>query len=269
MISLDWKERLIADCIDFFERKLPEGYYDFDVIYNAYPKRIDNKIPRDIVVFVADTLASKMLKVHKEYLPFLDYIWKKKGENGKLVFSCILSKFIKKDQKFYYDYTKKYMDSIDNTSDVSLLMEKVFYPIYKKNPTEHIEPLINWLRDANDVISQNLIKIILKIGKSNSDFLKKFTDKMENRWLNATPEFAKVSGNFLKSLGKIDQELYLNFYRNYKATREPIFVEILTIGLMMYSDSLYETYENWSKSGNARLKKAALTGLKFLKKKKK
>ena len=269
MISLDWKERLVADSKDFFERKLPEGYYDFDVIYNAYPKRVDNKIPRDIVVFVADTLATKMQKKHTDYLPFLDYIWKNKGENGKIVFSCILSKFIKKDYDLYFNFTRKYLDKIDNVNDVTLLMEKVFYPIYKKNPMDFTESLFNWLKEANDVIGSNLIKMILKLGKTNPEFLKKFTDKLENKWLTATPEFTKISGNFLKSLGKIDPDLYLSFYRNYKTTREPIFVEILTLGLMMYDDFLYETYENWGKSGNARLKKAAITGLKFLKKKKK
>ena len=62
MISLDWKERLIQDSIDFFERKLPAGDYDFDIIYNVYPKRTDNKIPRDVVVLVASTLSNKMVK---------------------------------------------------------------------------------------------------------------------------------------------------------------------------------------------------------------
>ena len=48
MISLDWKERLKKDTIDFAERKLPAHDYDIDIIYNAYPQRIDNKIPHGL-----------------------------------------------------------------------------------------------------------------------------------------------------------------------------------------------------------------------------
>ena len=124
------------------------------------------------------------------------------------------------------------------------------------------------MNENKDLINQNLTRLVCKIGKSNPEFLKKFTDKLENKWFNASPEFSKICGTFLKSVGKIDTELYLSYYRNYKATREPVFVEILTYGLVLYDDLLFEMYDNWSKSGNARLKKAAMTGLKFLTKKK-
>jgi len=45
-------------------------------------------------------------------------------------------------------------------------------------------------------------------------------------------------------------------------------VEILTLGLANYDDVLYEIYEIWNKSGNARLKKSAVSGKKFLMKRK-
>jgi len=268
MISLDWKERLIRDSVDFFERKLPTGDFDFDIIYNAYPKRIDNKIPREVVTLVADTLASKMQKNHQQYVKFCDYIWQYKGENGKVVFACIISKFLKKDYDFYFDYAKKKVMTLKNTSDIFLMLEKIFLPLFKKQLADGIEPLINWLREGNENVNPLLVKMILRIGKLNPDFLKKFTARLENRWLTANEDFAKMCGSFLKSLGKIDKDLYLSIYKNYKTSREPVFVEILTHGLVLYDDLLFDIYENWSKSGNARLKKAALTGYKFLKKRK-
>ena len=268
MISLDWKERLVQDTIDFFDRKLPQGDYDFDIIYNAYPERIDNKIPRDVVILVASTLATKMVKNHKDYLPFCEYIREKKGENGRLVFACIISKFLRKDYDFYFKYAKNYLFSLEDLNDIHLIIDKIFFPIFKKHPRESIETIITWLYENNDKINQHLIKLVLKIGKNDTEFLKEFTGKLENRWLSASPDFIKICALFLKHLGKLDKERYLEFYRNYKSTREPVFVEILTGGLIMYEEFIYEIYESWSKSGNARLKKAALTGLKFLKKKK-
>jgi len=124
------------------------------------------------------------------------------------------------------------------------------------------------MRENDEKTSQFLIKMVLKIGKSNQEFLKKFIDRLENKWFDANPEFVKINGIFLKNLAKLDYEVYLSIYKNYKNTREPIFVEILTLGLVNFDEFLYEIYENWSKSGNARLKKAAIAGLRYLKKRK-
>ena len=266
MISLDWKERLVTDSIDFIERKIPKGDFDFDIIYNAYPARSDNKIPRDVVIFVANTLGLKMLKKHKDYLPFCDFIWHYKGINGKIMFACIISKFIRKDYNFYFEFTKKYIMRCKENSDIALLLEKVLLPILKKQPIEHAETLVKWLCEDNEKINQLLIKIILRVGKDNPDFIKKFINRLEYRWYDASPELVKLNGLFLKSLSKVDYETYLAIYKDHKSTREPIFVEILTLGLANYDDILYEIYENWGKSVNARLKKAAQSGLKYLNK---
>lgn len=268
MISLDWKERLINDTHDFFDRKLPEGDYDFDIIYNAYPERIDNKIPRDVVVFVATTLAGKINKQHNDYKAFLEYLWNKKGENGKVAFTCLVSKFIKYDFNFYFNLSQKYLFSSKDSNDVNLILEKIFYPVFKKHPLDYIDKIIVWMKEDNDLINNNLIKLVLKIGKTNEEFQKKFATKLENRWLGASAEFSKLCGNFLKHLYKTDESFYFKIYKNYINTREPVFVEILTTGLCCYEDFLLEAYQNWSKSGNARLKKAAISGLKFLEKKK-
>jgi len=268
MITLDWKDRLVQDSIDYFERKLPGGDYDFDIIYNAYPGRTDNKIPRDVIVLVANTLATKMFKNHNSYLPFCDYIWKHKGINGKIAFSCIISKFLRKDQQFYLDYTKKYLYKTNDLTEINMLLDKIFYPLFKKQPLNYIEIIINWMRDDHEKINQQLIKTVFKIAKNDADFLNKFINRLEHRWMGASPEFVKICGFFLKQLSKHDYGTYLGIYKNYKTSREPIFVEILTYGLVKYDDMVFEMYENWSKSGNARLKKSAVSGLKFLNKRK-
>jgi hypothetical protein len=267
MISLDWKERLVRDSIDFFERKLPEFDYDFDIIYNAYPSRKDNKIPQEVIVLVANTLAAKMVKNHSEYIHFCDYIWHSKGTNGKIAFACIISKFIKKDYVFYSDYTKKFIEKTTDIAIINLLIDKIYLPIFKKQPIENIDNIINWLQEGNDTLRLQLIKMVFKIGKQSSFFIKKLTDKLESKWKDATPEFVKTCSLYLKNLAKHDYELYLTIYKSYVNSREPVFVEILTLGLTTYEDFIFYMYENWAKSGNARLKKAALSGQKYLKRK--
>ncbi|MCL2064383.1 MAG: hypothetical protein FWG98_08430 [Candidatus Cloacimonetes bacterium] len=268
MISLDWKARLLRDSVDFLERKVPHGDYHFDIIYNAYPNRLDNRIPRDVIVFVANTLGAKMSKKHKDYLPFCDFIWKHKGSNGRIAFACIISKFIRKDYKFYFEYTKKTIKDCKDSNEINLLMDKVFFPILKNQQLQSIDTIVNWLKEDNDKLNQALVRTVLKIGKDNKEYLLKLIDRLEFRWLDASPEFAKANGLFLKSLAKVDYETYLGVYKNYSRSREPIYVEILTQGLVNYDDTLYEIFYNWSKSGNARLKKSANNGLKYLKKRK-
>jgi len=268
MISLDWKERLINDTHDFFERKLPKGDYDFDIIYNVYPERVDNKIPRDVVVLVATTLANVINRNHEKYKDFFEYIWRKKGENGKTAYACLVSKFIKYDYNYYFESAKKNLFSSVDAYEINILIDKVFYPIFKKHPESNIDILIHWFKEDNEVINQHLIKIPLKIAKNDHEYLKKFSQKLENKWLGASPEYVKLSGLFLKHLYKLDKDFYLEIYRNYINTREPVFVEILTLGLSCYNDFLLEAYQNWCKSGNARLKKAALIGNRYLNKKK-
>jgi len=184
MISLDWKERLIRDCNDFLERKIPQGDFHFDIIYNAFPLRQENKIPRDVIIFVSNTLGMKMVKKHKEYLPFCDFIWKYKGTNGRIAFSCIISKFLRKDYKFYFDYTRKYLKDCQDIVEINLLMDKIIFPIIKKQPLENVETIVNWLKEDKEKINQALIRTILKIGKENQDFLKRLIFRLEFLGLN-------------------------------------------------------------------------------------
>ena len=70
MISLDWQERLKMDTQDFIERKLPKGNYDIDIVYNAYPQRIDGNIPHAVITLVGKTIAAKIYKDADKYFDF-------------------------------------------------------------------------------------------------------------------------------------------------------------------------------------------------------
>ncbi|HPY96758.1 MAG TPA: hypothetical protein PL063_06055 [Candidatus Cloacimonadota bacterium] len=267
MISLDWKERLKRDSQDFLERKIPAGDYDFDIIFNAYPERVGNNVPNEVIVFVASALAQVIAKKPEQYEAFLDYLWNKKGDNGKQAFVCIMKKILTRKNNDYVKQVKDMMCKSHNISDITLLLDKALLPVFKKNPAQYIDTLANMIDDNNDDLAQCLIKTILKLTKNDTTLLKNFFTRMESNWLNASQETIKINAYLLKQIAKQDKTLYFSIYDNYKNTRDPHFIEILTSGLALYSDEIKSYYENWSKSGNARIKKAALTGLKFLEKK--
>lgn len=268
MISLDWKERLTKDSNDYFERKLSQGDYDFDIIYNAYPGRVENKVPRDIIILVATTLASKMLKKADQYDAFFTYIWNKKGENGKVAVAYIIAKLLRKKPEHFIAYIKNLLFKTDSAIEHALLLDKALIPFLKKSPVQYLDLLVSWLKEGNEKLDPALVKLLIKLIKGSDDLLKPIFQKLEGTWLNANPTMVHVNSLFLKSLYAINPDFYLEVYSKYKNTREPVFVEILSGGVHGYDPILEGYFTNWSNSGNARLKKAAITALKGLKKKK-
>ncbi|MDX9976857.1 MAG: hypothetical protein RBS16_02375 [Candidatus Cloacimonadales bacterium] len=266
MISLDWKERLIQDSEDFLLRKIPMGDYDFDIIFNAYPERVDNKVPNEVIVLVATTLSQTIAKKPKEYEAFLNYIWSRKGDCGKLAFVCIMRKVMARKNNDYIDYVKDLMLKANDIADANLLLDRALFPVFKKNPIHYTEMLINLIDEKKEEFSLSIVKTIMKLVQNDQALLKSFVNRMESNWLNASAELMKINAYMLKAVAKSDPELYFAVYNNYKNTRDPVFIEILTAGLALYSDELLNCFENWSKSGNARVKKAAITGLRFLNK---
>lgn len=83
MLTIDWKERLNMDAEDYLNNKLPNGDYDFEIIFNAYPERINGKIPAEVINYVAGVLVHKIGKNHEQYLPFYQQLWVKKGNTAK------------------------------------------------------------------------------------------------------------------------------------------------------------------------------------------
>ena len=83
MLTIDWKERLNMDTADFLKNKLPKGDYDFEIIFIAYPERVNGKIPAEVISQVANNIVQQLGKKHELYLPFYNALWAKKGDYGK------------------------------------------------------------------------------------------------------------------------------------------------------------------------------------------
>ncbi len=271
MISLDWKERLKIDTEDFVKRKLPMNNYDIDIVYNAYPKRVDNNVPADVISFVAKTLSGYIGKEIDQYTPFLEYLWDNKGENGHQIFIRIMKSAVKKKPEVFVDYLRKILTTSHDKSEIKALV-KTLIPLLKKEPKKYIDTLYSWLAIRNTELQKAIINTFLIVVKDDNTLMKYVFQKMEREWLYPTPYTIRNSIMYLKAVYKISPEFYFSVYENYKCSRNPVFVEILCGSLNPiqgeeYYQKICEYLNNWSQSGNIRIKKAANAGLKLMKKK--
>lgn len=273
MITLDWKQRLIVDTEDFVNRKLPQNNYDIDIVYNAYPKRVDNKVPNEVINFVAKTLSARIGKNIDRHVGFLDYLWENKGEPGNLIFTHLMKTALAKKPELFVDYLIKRLTGCSDAAVVKSLL-KTIMPLIKKEPKKYVDILCNMLTIHNPVLHKAIINLLLVIVKDDTAMMKYIFQKMERGWLYPSPYTINNSTLYLKAIYKINPEFYFNVYDNYKGSRNPVFVEILCNALNPiqedeYYDKVFEILTNWSKSGNVRIKKAALAGLKIMKRAKK
>jgi hypothetical protein len=266
MISLEWKERLTHDVNDFFINNLPKAKYDIEIIYNVYPVRVNNSIPKEVIVFVAKELAAKLDKKSTEYQEFYNTLWDKKGENGKLVMIYLFARFIKKNPDFFLPAIENKLEDKDS-SMVNLLLEKTMLILLKKNPEKYLSLVFKWLKKDNSELQMNLLKLLLKYSKSEPEDLAKLLDKIKYLWLFGSESIVKSGIFFLKQVASIDSDLYVSFFVQNQKTHDPALVEILCGSLNDFHQELVPIVDSWTASGNARLKKAALTGQKHLKRK--
>jgi len=271
MIPLDWKERLKFDTEDFVARKLPQGDYYIDIVYNAYPKRVDNKIPAEVIQFVAKVLASKIAKKADNYLPFYDYLWNDKGENGRQVFIHIMRPIVKKNPELFLGYLQKKLASCNESTDINSILRRAVAPLLTADGRKYIDILYGWLSIDNQILHKSLIDLLIKAAKDDSSLTKYIFQKMERSWIYPTQHTIKDSSTFLKAISKSDTDFYISVYDNYKNSRNPVFIEILSGSLVSIAEQgarerILEYFVNWSKSGNVRIKKAGQSGQRILKK---
>ncbi len=268
MISLDWKERLTQDINDFYNTKLLNRNYDIEIVYNVYPIRVNNAVPKEVIVFVAKELATKIGKNNTNYQDFYNTLWNNKGTNGKVCFIQLISRFIKRNPDFYLPIIEDKLTDEDS-SMVHLLLEKAYLPMLKKNPGIYLNLIYKWLKSDNAELQLNLVKLLLKFSKSEDSYLAEILEKLKYSWLFGADATVKSATYFLKNVSTIDEELYLSFILKNKNTHDPALVEIICGSFNRYDDKLVPIVDQWAKSGNARLKKAAVNGQKFLKRKSK
>jgi peroxiredoxin family protein len=265
MISLDWKERLIKDADDFCKNKLIKKDYRFDVIYNAYPVREGNNIPNEVLTLVSKEIAKFLEKEQEQNLEFLDYLWYQGYSNGKFIACSILNKIYSKNSEKYYDKMIEFLGDAKYEEDKSLIIDKVFFPILKKSPDKYLQTVYAWTTSGDLELEMIALKTLTKLCKAKKELTKSILRHLENKWAYAPQELIKGFSLFFKEVAKIDKALYLDTFDFYDNSRDPNVVEIITSSISFYNENIEKIVEEWTKSGNARLKKSAIAGLKHLK----
>ncbi len=118
MITYDWQQRLRQDTLDFLEHKIPAKDYDFEIIYNAYPERVNGEVPQPVITYVAKEMRKVIQNDPDTYIDFLLFIQKKKGDNGKKIFNYVLSKVMLKHPGEYDEIFKKAITDTHDKSEI-------------------------------------------------------------------------------------------------------------------------------------------------------
>ncbi len=269
MISMDWKERLRRDSDEFFKNKIPKGFYDIEIIYNAYPLRINNKIPSEVISFVGKQIASRIAHQPEKYIPFCDYIFSQKGETGKTIFAYIMTRALQKSPDVFFPYLEKKLFILKDSKIATLIVDKAISPLVRNNPSQYQKIIIKWAKNDHASLTLSMQKIITRIMQTHPENIPEIFQHLESGWLNAGEPMIKLNIAVLKSMYKINPDYYFEIYGHYQNTREPIFAEILTGAIMGYHPNIEAAVFHWSQSGNIRLKKFGLHGMKIINKKRK
>ncbi len=269
MISLDWKERLQKDTLAYIDTKLSQKEYDIEYVYNAYPQRVDNKIPKEVVTLCCKIIAQKTLSKAPEYIEFLDYLWQKNEENAVQAFCVLTARYIKKYPDVFFAYITNILLSCDNEHFANLILDKVIMPVIKNKLSASVDNFISWFKKAKPAVKNSLVKATLKLFKQDESYVGLLQKKFEDGWYTAAKDDIKHYAHILKHAYKFDEQVYLQTYQRYVNTREPNIAEILCNAIACYHVDMETAINNWAKSGNVRLKKAGLHGQKIITREKK
>lgn len=267
MLTIDWKERLNMDTAEYLEKKLPKNDYDFEIIFIAYPERVNGKIPPDVIIHVAKAIVQKLGKNHEKYLPFYKYLWDKKGDNGKMAFIAIMGKLAVKKPAVYLPLVQSAVKNAP-ASRLPSLLEKAVLPLLRKDPEKYLPYVYDWAQSDKELIRKQAVNLLIKLMKKNPELSQEVVQHFVNQWLQPLDEIASNHIALLKAVFKLDPELYLDIWHQHSHSRDPQSAEILCASIQDYHPDIEATVEPWTKSGNARLKKAALAAQRILLKKK-
>lgn len=267
MLTIDWKERFTLDTEDYLKNKLPQGDYDFEIIFNAYPERVNGKIPAKVLTFISGIMVSRLGKKHAEYIDFYRHLWMHKGESGKIAFASIMAKLTNKKPEVYLPLIEE-MVPYGNASTVNMLLDRVMLALTRKYPDKYLNRVINWTKDENQELAKAATNLCLKLIKREEELIPRILHPLQNQWNHPLEERQLLHVHILRAVAKISWDAYLKVWEEFGISRDPQIAELLSASLSGYDPMIEEMVSVWAKSGNAKVKRAGLAAQKVLKKKK-
>lgn len=268
MLTIDWKERLDSDTKDYLANKLPNNDFDFDIIFNAYPERVSGKIPSEVITFVSASIVTQLGKKHAKYIPFYLYLWDKKGEYGRSAFIVMLSRLLRKAPETYFEVLEHAMNN-SSPAELASLLERVLLPILRKKPEKYLNKVFVWNADPDLEIRKASVTLLIKLMKREPQCIPAIIDHFTALWLKPLGDYQANHIQLFKAIYKIDPDAYEQVWKDYGHQRDPEIVEILSATLQNWNPQIEECVDIWTRSGNARVKKAGLSAMRILQKKKK
>ncbi len=268
MLTIDWKERLTLDTEDYLKHKLPGKDYDFEIIFNAYPERVNGKVPGEVITYISGIIVRKIGKNHAEFIPFYKHLWLKKGDYGKLAFGGILAKIMNKEPDIYLPLLEEMIAKNGNASQVNALLDKVMLSLTRRYPDKYLARVFTWCKDEKPELARAATNLLVKLVRRKDELIPEVMIHMQSQWSYPLEELHSFHVLFLKTVAKLNFEAYRAVWQEFGISRDPQIVELLCSSLLSYHPDFEPVIEMWSKSGNARVKKAGLAAQKILKKKK-
>lgn len=267
MILYDWKKRLKKDCQYFIENKIPEGDFDFEIIYNAYPERDEGKVPAEVITFVAKQLGKKIAENPDEFIEFLKFVKKHKGREGNKIFNFIFKKVLLKNPGQYNDLLREGLDYAKDTKSMRRMFDFIVLPLLKKYPEKYVDKVLEWADPKHrPLLIKHVYRIMGRYIKTKPDQTNMIFEKCESHWNSENEMIHDGNIRLLKRIYKIDKDLYEDIYKTYETTRNPHFVTILSGAIMEKTKPIEKLVHTWEKSGNSIIKKAGEKAAKKLKK---
>ena len=267
MLTIDWKERLNKDTADYLSTKLPKKDYDFEIIFIAYPERVNGKIPNEVVFHVANAIVQALGKKHEEYINFYKALWTKKGDYGKLAYTQIMSKLVAKKPAVYIPMLESSMRE-SSYHEINQMLEKVMLPHLRKHPEKYINYVYTWTKDKYEPLRKQAVNTLVKLIKRLPEQVAPVLSHFQHMWYYPLGDDLPDHIILLKTIAKLEPTLYLKTVLEFEQNRDPQIVELVCSSISDYYPELEQMIENWTKSGNARVKKHALAAHKILLKKK-
>lgn len=255
------------DIADYLEHKLPKNDYDFEIIFNAYPERVNGKIPAEVINYVAAALVQKIGRKHVEYLPFFQQLWVKKGDYGKIAFTQIMSKLLHKQPMVYMPLFDNALAHA-NHSEINSLLDKVMLPLLRKAPEKYLEKAYVYSNSKSETLRKNGLNLLVKLLKKREDLIPTIMEHFLHEWHYPLGESLPSHVLMLRAVAKQSPDYYLKIWEEHGQSRDPQIVELLCASVTEYIPELEAPVELWTHSGNARVKKAATSAQRLLLKKK-
>jgi len=156
-----------------------------------------------------------------------------------------------------------------NPTEISSLLERVMLPVLRKDIPKFLPQVFTWNEHKDPEVRKASVNLLIKLMRRRPDVIPQIIDHFTALWLRPLGADQANHVVLFKAIRKIDPEAYSQVWSDFGHQRDPEIVEILTGTLQHWEPGIDGFVEIWTKSGNARVKKAGLSAMRMLQKKKK